>query len=1580
MNVNVIKASFTSSVEQTKIDAILVQNGISFSIDETDDKSIISSPVTTISDGAFSNITGLTSIIVGEGVTSIGKYAFQNNTSLQSVELPSTVILIDDYTFDGCPSLHTITLPSSLAGIGEFAFRGCVGLTQMVLPNTVSTIGTNAFIGCTNLTSVNISNSIAAIGDYVFKNCSKLTNVVFPDSVISIGQQSFYGCSAITILTFPNALVSIGASAFESCSLLHTITMPISITSIGTDAFKGCPLNTINTFSSSTLSYSYNYPSSPTKHVLPSYTNSPIILTYSGTPPTKAGYSIVGQISYLSDTSITSISNDLCLNNTTLLSVSIGIQITTIGSNAFKGCTNLLSVSIPASITSIGSYAFDACSQLKYIYVTDTTSTILNNAFSNCPLLEKMYLPSTLLILPNELFKGCSKLKAIIYSSLATTISNSVFENCSLLQDFVIDTRITTIGNNAFKGSGIKSIVIPNNVTTIGTGVLNSCTSLTSVVIGNSVTSLDSTFFTGDTMLASVIIGNSVTSISPNLFKNCANLETIIIGGVVATIGISSFENCSKLKNISLPIGVIQIQNYAFSNSGLTTIFIPTTVIAIGSYVFAGCSHLESIILTHNILTIGPSTFSNCIKLKSCIIPPKVQIIEDYLFENCSDLIGVIIPNGATTIGNHAFNMCSSIVDLTIPNTVTVLESYAFSSCSNLLNFRIPLNVMSVNAHCFFECSALNTVTIYSNNVALNNTAFLNCTNFDAVYISKNSIYSPLSTNATAKVYFSTFYNNVEIKYIVENTNIRVDMPLTLNLDGAVETFAETIVDNNNYDFFLEEQPINTDGSIQNNIISVDTLKAALRYLQVADVTTTYLADTSAKDALSSSINRCVVEDRFMLTENKIAPSIGYNTTNLVKYPNAIVAPDANLSLTEHWISFLASAFFKSPVNRAPLSNILSIKSQFSSGLNNETIGEQFLRQINPGNNAYILRHIFEQMISQDPIRFTEQDDISSLVEYEESTGIPFPFKPNDIITFNVDIVGNIKTQGIIPNTSYGITKIKNIVDVLRSFTWAQPYFQTTPSENLVTILPKRFKIQLTVGPELKALTDMPYADSNAMLYIPDNDPNFVFTGETMMEGFTVDSNGNLNDTVSSTAWNTGNTYTPDPVKTQQMKQSADAKSDDLMIQLATDYMSSTGVLERFANCADMISFVTYYLTIFCTVFDVLKNTDYNDIKTYAELMQKKKLARGISIGVKDIITILPKHLLNLTKGIIKDVRKAVVVMVNSDANAIKKIVKVIKTIASIVVRVSDTILEIMHFELLDSNTPAFVTPDTDNPTDMKDSSDAEDTRSKINSIRNEQQKKQGTVKQIKTSLGAIYDALSQIKQMRDVAKLVLIFDPKDFNAGSVPAIYYPDPIKIGNATKKVISSARSLQGKKNFQLFMGIMDFVCDVNGVLLSLLDLSSFNLNDFLKLIQFKQMEHFIANTVNKLGGYIDGAEKNVIRLTTLIQDDAIVTIDEMVDNLTSLDDFSSSLALKLVDLYDDINADNTVALLTDITIGNDTLVAIGDTVSSIGPKALNYVNKASSLLTNAVDPSKLLSQKQLNSSIKKAGKTIKKFLKI
>ena len=115
----------------------------------------------------------------------------------------------------------------------------------------------------------------------------------------------------------------------------------------------------------------------------------------------------------------------------------------------------------------------------------------------------------------------------------------------------VIKDNVTSIGDSAFNGcSGLTSVTIPDSVISIGEWAFSYCDSLTSVTIPDSVTSIEDSAFAYCDSLVSVTIPDSVISIGDSAFYDCDSLTSITIPDSVISIGDSAFYRCDSLTDI----------------------------------------------------------------------------------------------------------------------------------------------------------------------------------------------------------------------------------------------------------------------------------------------------------------------------------------------------------------------------------------------------------------------------------------------------------------------------------------------------------------------------------------------------------------------------------------------------------------------------------------------------------------------------------------------------------------------------------------------------------------------------------------------------------------------------------------------------------------------------------------------------------------------------------------------------------------------------------------------------------------------------------------------------------------------
>ena len=99
----------------------------------------------------------------------------------------------------------------------------------------------------------------------------------------------------------------------------------------------------------------------------------------------------------------------------------------------------------------------------------------------------------------------------------------------------------------------LKSVIIPDTVTTIGKCAFFGCENLASITLPNSLTEIGEYAFYGCEKLTSIIIPNSVVEIGRAAFECCGSLKTITLPASLTKIGISLFFYCGALETIYVP-------------------------------------------------------------------------------------------------------------------------------------------------------------------------------------------------------------------------------------------------------------------------------------------------------------------------------------------------------------------------------------------------------------------------------------------------------------------------------------------------------------------------------------------------------------------------------------------------------------------------------------------------------------------------------------------------------------------------------------------------------------------------------------------------------------------------------------------------------------------------------------------------------------------------------------------------------------------------------------------------------------------------------------------------------------------
>lgn len=675
-----------------------------------------------LSDGVLVGLTSCEEFVVEEGNTSFvaeGGVLYNKNKSTlirypqskadTSFAVPEGVTQIGDSStqsaFFGASNLTSVSIPASVRTIGAAAFYNCNALTNIDFlaakdgNNFDLSIGEDAF-GYSGLTSIVIPARVAAVGGLsrgTFRNNTSLTSVTFEKGsrITSIPTEAFNFCTALKSIHLPATVTEIERNAFIYCKSLAAVTIEEGgeILKIGNTAFKGTKLSVTNI-----------------NALIKNVTE-------------------ISEYAYQETTSTVDEDGTLVIPE----------GITTIGREAFRKANGIKKIQFPSSLVSIESYAFSECSNLTEVVIPDGVISIGDSAFRGCASLKKVVVPSSVVDLGNYAFISCFALEE---ADVACDIGYRMFDGCDKLKNLTLGNTVTAIGDYAFNGcDSLERVVLPSSLTNvgevpaIGREAFRDCKKLESVAFAenyNQIT-IGESAFSGCINLSKVVFPSNLVNMDAVNKVNCA-------------IGAYSFAGCTSLTEL-IGLEILEgIGDYAFSNTGLTSIYIPATLSVFGASPFLGCK-LQSVELMdgNNTLmqqdgAIYDSAMTTLMLFPlgydgDVTIPESVIALNDGVFAG-SMIRSITLSAGLREVSANAFDGCVNLKKVNCEGGLVSIGKFAFRGCTSLesIEFSIALDTISSSA---FQGSGLKSVTIGVNVTLIADRAFKDCVNLESVNFDK---------------------------------------------------------------------------------------------------------------------------------------------------------------------------------------------------------------------------------------------------------------------------------------------------------------------------------------------------------------------------------------------------------------------------------------------------------------------------------------------------------------------------------------------------------------------------------------------------------------------------------------------------------------------------------------------------------------------------------------------------------------------------------------------------------------------------------------------------------------------------
>lgn len=208
--------------------------------------------------------------------------------------------------------------------------------------------------------------------------------------------------------------------------------------------------------------------------------------------------------------------------------VIIPANVKYIGGYAFNDNDRLTSVTLGSGLTEVSSYCFNSCEKLTVVKGGENVKTIGSGAFNYCSELRSVsdLAPVTV---GSSAFYYCKKMENFNFSN-AKILNAEAYRECNTLTDVDL-TTVETIENRCFIScTGLKKVVLGNNISKINEYAFTDCNALEELHIGSSVSYLDNRcFYTSSSSLKKVYV---TAPAPPSVYNNTSYYPFYSTSGV----------------------------------------------------------------------------------------------------------------------------------------------------------------------------------------------------------------------------------------------------------------------------------------------------------------------------------------------------------------------------------------------------------------------------------------------------------------------------------------------------------------------------------------------------------------------------------------------------------------------------------------------------------------------------------------------------------------------------------------------------------------------------------------------------------------------------------------------------------------------------------------------------------------------------------------------------------------------------------------------------------------------------------------------------------------------------------------
>ena len=259
--------------------------------------------------------------------------------------------------------------------------------------------------------------------------------------------------------------------------------------------------------------------------------------------------------------------------------------------------------------------------------------------------------------LPPGSFLGCRNIKSVILPETLTSIGNTAFSGCSSLKSITILSSTVNIRAMSFYDCrSLESITVPFSA--LGS-VIPALRKETKIIVSDGISSSDFHILRQALLNSSYMINLDLSKtwisvIPDNALSRCTMLKSVSLPQYITRIGTDAFYDCDSLSSISVP--------YYASGRSYTTVDTVVSALPVNTaLIITGSPSLPKI---KNALNKSGSKINLDLSKSKGIVK-----LSSGAFKDCASLKSIILPSTVTSIGQDAFAGCNLLTDVTLKNT-----------------------------------------------------------------------------------------------------------------------------------------------------------------------------------------------------------------------------------------------------------------------------------------------------------------------------------------------------------------------------------------------------------------------------------------------------------------------------------------------------------------------------------------------------------------------------------------------------------------------------------------------------------------------------------------------------------------------------------------------------------------------------------------------------------------------------------------------------------------------------------------------------------------------------------------------